>query len=100
VLELGTADGPTRALLTGYDHRPAPANLVDAEVRVQGVCGTIFNQKRQLLGVQLFVNDLEDIQIVRPAPADPFALSVCRSTVCCVFWRRIPWTTACGCKAW
>jgi diguanylate cyclase (GGDEF)-like protein len=51
-----------------------PASLVDAEVTVQGVCGTNFNERRQFVGLRLFVNDLSDVRIERAAPADPFAI--------------------------
>src|SRR5208283_5314640 len=34
---------------------PIPANLVDARVRIQGVCGATFNKKNQLIGVRLNV---------------------------------------------
>lgn len=73
-LGLNVAGGQINAHIPGYDRQPAPAHLVDAEVRVPGICGTIFNQKRQLLGVRLFVNQLDEITITRPAPADPFAV--------------------------
>jgi len=50
------------------------ASLVDAEVRIRGVCGSLFNGKRQLLGIQLFVPGTQYIEVVRKAAADPFAL--------------------------
>jgi hypothetical protein len=31
-----------------------PAGLLDATVSVQGVCGSLFNQKGQLLGFQIY----------------------------------------------
>lgn len=49
------------------------ASLVGAEVRVRGVCGSLFNGKRQLLGIQLFVPGAEFIEVTRRADADPFA---------------------------
>jgi len=50
------------------------APLVDSEVRVQGVCGSLFNAKRQMLGIQMFVPEKRFITVTRPAPPDPFAL--------------------------
>ena len=47
--------------------------LVDAEVLIRGVCGTNFNDSGQLIGVRLFVPELEDIHVEKPAPADAFA---------------------------
>jgi len=51
----------------------ALASLVDAEVSLRGVCGALFNGKRQLLGIQMYVPGAEYIRVLRPAPKDPFA---------------------------
>lgn len=50
----------------------APGRLVEATVRVRGVCGAMFNQKRQMLGAQLYVSDIGDVTVVKPPPPDPF----------------------------
>jgi PAS domain S-box-containing protein len=60
--------------LPGVWHGPPPAHLIDAEVRLQGVCGAVFNQRRQLLGLSLFMPSLAYARIEQPPPADPFAL--------------------------
>jgi len=44
--------------------------FLDAQVRVNAVCGTIFNEKRQLVGIRFFVPDLASVQIVEPAPVE------------------------------
>lgn len=46
--------------------------LIGSTVTVQGVCGTVFNDRRQFVGVRLFVDSLQDVQVNRLAPADPF----------------------------
>jgi hypothetical protein len=46
--------------------------LVGATVRVRGVCGTIFNEKRQFVGLRLFVASLDDVEIEKQALAKPF----------------------------
>jgi signal transduction histidine kinase len=51
---------------------PPPA-LVDAQVRVAGLAAGFINDKRQLVAPQVFINDLADLQVEKPAPADPFA---------------------------
>ncbi|MFC6646546.1 GGDEF domain-containing protein [Granulicella cerasi] len=48
--------------------------LTAAVVRLKGVCGTVFNDRRQYIGIRLFVTDLDDIAIERPAPREPFDL--------------------------
>lgn len=50
-----------------------PRYLIESRVRVTGVCGTIFNDRRQMTGVRIFVPDLTGIQIERQGP-DPFQL--------------------------
>ena len=53
-----------------------PRNLIDAKVRIQGVCGTLFNAKRQLTGFQLFTPSVHYIEIIGPANPDPFSMRV------------------------
>jgi PAS domain S-box-containing protein len=57
-------------------HMPLPDDLVDAEVRVRGVCGALFNEKNQVRGVNLFIPSLDDIHAIEPGLADPFAIPV------------------------
>jgi diguanylate cyclase (GGDEF)-like protein len=63
-------------------HVLAPAaslmHLVDAEVKLQGVCGALFNGKRQILGTQMFVPGMACIRVVRAPSAEPFATSPMR----------------------
>ncbi len=51
-----------------------PAKLVDAVVKLRGVCGSKFNDKRQFTGVILTIPSMADVDIEEPAPLDPFAL--------------------------
>jgi PAS domain S-box-containing protein len=53
-----------------------PTFLVDAEVRVRGVCGTIFNQKNQMIGVILYSASLSQVHIVEQALTDPFSVAI------------------------
>jgi signal transduction histidine kinase/CheY-like chemotaxis protein len=43
-------------------------SLFGAKVRLRGACGTRFNSRRQLLGVEVFIAGPELIQITTPAP--------------------------------
>jgi signal transduction histidine kinase/ActR/RegA family two-component response regulator len=56
------------------DKRPGYENLVDADIRIAGNCGPIFNGKRQLLGIRLWTPSLDQIKVLKPAAADSFAL--------------------------
>ena len=51
-----------------------PKQYRGAHVRLRGVAGALFNRRRQLLGIQLFVPGLEYVKVLDPAPADPFSL--------------------------
>jgi signal transduction histidine kinase/DNA-binding response OmpR family regulator len=61
-----------RQFQAGADYR----NLVGATVTVRGACGTLFNSRRQLTGVQLFVPSLDQMTVDVPAPADRYATPV------------------------
>lgn len=53
----------------------ALAHLVDAEVKLRGVCGAIFNGKRQMLGIQMYVPGSGCIRVVRAPYPDPFSMA-------------------------
>ncbi len=46
--------------------------LVDAVVRIRGACATIYNDRRQLVGLKLIVPSLREISVVKPGQRDPF----------------------------
>ena len=48
------------------------SRLSGSVVSVSGACGTIFNDKRQFMGLKIFVSSLKAVQVLRPAPIDPF----------------------------
>jgi signal transduction histidine kinase/FixJ family two-component response regulator len=48
-------------------------DLVDAEIRVQGVWSGTFSNQRQV-GLRLFVPGINWVETLTPAPGDPFAL--------------------------
>jgi diguanylate cyclase (GGDEF)-like protein len=50
------------------------SGLIYARVRVRGAAGPIFNQRRQLIGVNVYSPSLDNIQVLQPAPADPFSI--------------------------
>jgi PAS domain S-box-containing protein len=51
----------------------AARRLVGAMVRVRGVSGARLDPTRKRLGAQIFVNDLQDIEVEEAALEDPFA---------------------------
>jgi signal transduction histidine kinase/DNA-binding response OmpR family regulator len=54
----------------------APANLVDADVLVDGACGSLFNPRNQLIGVQLSVPSLKQVHLLGSRSHNPFAQRV------------------------
>ena len=50
--------------------------LIDARVRVRGASGPVFNQRRQIIGVNMYTPSLDQVQVLEPTAADPFALPV------------------------
>lgn len=74
-LEIAMDGGRVTGFVSDF-HMPIPGYLVDAEVRIRGVCGALFNEKNQVRGVNVFIPSLDDIQIVEPGVADPFAIPV------------------------
>lgn len=51
---------------------PVPPGLVDARIRIHGVCGAEFSSKDQLIGVQLYVPSLRDVSVIEAAEPYPF----------------------------
>ncbi|CAN5906202.1 hypothetical protein BH11VER1_BH11VER1_07510 [soil metagenome] len=41
-----------------------PQTLVNSDLRIQGVFGSIFNEERELIGVQLFVPSLNHVEVI------------------------------------
>ncbi len=77
-LSLTTPKGRFKAIIPGFENNPLPAYLIDALVSVQGACTSELNARRQLSGITLHVPSLEQIKILEPAPADPFAIATTR----------------------
>ncbi|HUO27612.1 MAG TPA: ATP-binding protein [Bryobacteraceae bacterium] len=73
-LDVAVTGGRVKAVIAGM-HAPAPKDLVDAEVRIRGACGAIFNNKLQLVGVLLYVPSLKQVEVLQAA-GDPFAKPV------------------------
>ena len=68
-IDLGPGTITARVLKFDDSYR----DLVDARVLIRGVCGAVFNDKRQLTGLRLYVEDLSHLKIEQPAQ-NPFLL--------------------------
>jgi signal transduction histidine kinase len=76
VLVLATGDGLMKIHLPEVQERPAASDFVDAAVEVRGVCRTLFNERRQLDSVELFVPNRGQLRITESAPTNAFELAV------------------------
>ncbi len=70
-LDLAAEGGRLSVVIPDF-HSAVPGFLVDAKVRIQGVCGAAFNQKNQITGVILYSPSLNQLRIVEPAPSNAF----------------------------
>jgi PAS domain-containing protein len=77
-LVLGIASGGNqfKARIWQFQRGADYHNLIDATITIRGACGTLFNNRRQLTGIQLFVPNLEQITVDRSAPADRYGSTV------------------------
>lgn len=73
VMDVVTGTGSFKVRVPGY-RAPFPMYLVDASVRFRGVCGSSFNSRDQLISMHLMMPSLDDLKILKPAPANPFAV--------------------------
>jgi diguanylate cyclase (GGDEF)-like protein len=71
-LRLELLDGPIGITML-RDPGATYSNLVDAQVRIHANAAPTTNIDRQMIGVHLQAPNLAAVQVVKPAPADPFA---------------------------
>jgi hypothetical protein len=53
-----------------------PTELIDSRISIRGACASVFNERRQLLGIRLIVPALEYIRVLERGRSDPWALPV------------------------
>lgn len=74
VIDVATPTGTFKVRVPEY-HVPYPNEPIDAKVRFRGVCGSAFNQRKQLVAIHLMMPGLENATISVAAPADPFGIA-------------------------
>ena len=72
ILKIATPSGECDAWVLAFSPGDGE-RLVDAELRVRGVCLGWENPRRQLTNIRLLVGSMEDLAIERAAPPDAFA---------------------------
>jgi len=65
--------GEHQYLLLVHNPSAHPLPPADSRIRAQGVCATLFNARRQLVGIQIYVPAPEFLHVLEPAP-DPATL--------------------------
>lgn len=75
VMDVVTGTGSFKVRVPNY-RAAFPMYLVDANVRFQGVCGSSFNNRDQLISMHLMMPSLDELKVLKPAPADPFSIPV------------------------
>jgi diguanylate cyclase (GGDEF)-like protein len=70
-LSLDIGGGSVRVLLQNFAGIDS-SRLIDSTLRVRGVCSTSFNDRRQFVGLAMFVPDRGDIEVIRSA-SEPFS---------------------------
>jgi PAS domain S-box-containing protein len=76
ILEVAASGRKFGALVSGYTNAVPPTNLIDAEVRIKGVCSVIPNKRRQAIGFRVCVPSMGHVGVQQAAPVDPFAAPV------------------------
>jgi len=56
-----------------YNPNARPLPPPDSRVQAQGVCGSLFNARRQIVGIQIYVPSPDFVRVLEPGP-DPAAL--------------------------
>ena len=72
LLFIDAEPGEVGALFPKSAFSPDPSSLVDAEVRIQGVCGACYNRRGDFLSPRIHMNGPDDLVVERSALAQPF----------------------------
>jgi signal transduction histidine kinase len=75
-IALFAGDGVIKVNVRGLPPEAQHNNLVDAAVEIQGVCQTIFDERRRLQSVELQVPDWKQVTVREARPDDPFKSAV------------------------
>jgi signal transduction histidine kinase len=72
LLFIDAEPGEVGALFPKPAFSPDPSALVDAKVRIQGVCGACYNRRGDFLSPRIHMNSADDLVVERSALAQPF----------------------------
>jgi PAS domain-containing protein len=66
LLDLRTPAGLVAVHVVNPDNHTDVSRLLDSTVKVEGICGTIFNDRKQMTGLRLFVQGSDPVAILHP----------------------------------
>jgi PAS domain S-box-containing protein len=75
VLQLASGSARLSVRILEFDHQQLPS-WVDARVKIRGVAGTAYNNRRQLVGFHLLTQSPQFIEVIRQPTLDAFALPI------------------------
>jgi signal transduction histidine kinase/CheY-like chemotaxis protein len=65
--QLGIQLGEHRYIAIVYNPEALPLPPPDTRVQVSGVCGALFNTRRQIVGIQVYVPSARFVEVLKPA---------------------------------
>ncbi|HVY71141.1 MAG TPA: PAS domain S-box protein, partial [Verrucomicrobiae bacterium] len=71
ILTLSTGEGVLRVNLAPTTEQ-TPPNLIDSTVVIRGACATLFDDRRQLRGIQFYVPGWSQVRVEEKGSSDPF----------------------------
>jgi diguanylate cyclase (GGDEF)-like protein len=74
-LHLSTAEGPIDAAVLN-NNSTGLKDLLDADVEVTGVAGTLLDSKMQKVGIILHTNSMADVKVLKRASRSPWTLPI------------------------
>ena len=76
VLGIASGNSKLKVRIRNFRRDRDYSYLVDSSITVRGACGTLFNDRRQLVGIQIFAPSVDQVTVDQPSPANPYALPV------------------------
>ena len=74
-MAMAGAGGKFTATVLDFNTNGAPTGMVDSLIRVRGACGSTVNSRGQISGITLHVPSRNELSVLDPSPAEPFAMS-------------------------
>ncbi len=67
ILSLAVGSGRVKVAVLNYP-KSAQTELLDSKILIRGPCGGIFNPRHQMIGIVIYVQDINSVRILEPSP--------------------------------